>query len=100
MKQKPTPEQTRQLAMKISAELADRGLIIEGGFASLAMMAYQDTSPEQVTILREVFFAGAHHLFNSIAEGITNRDMERMQKINDELDNFLTDFKRRHGLAQ
>lgn len=98
MKRRPVhPSMAERAAVldKVIKELADRGKIIEGGWAGLRMLAVPDDAPAvQVESMRMAFFAGAHHLFTSImavldpeAE-VTQRDIDRMTLIRAELDEF------------
>jgi hypothetical protein len=79
-------------------ELTDKGLLIEAGFASLAMMAFANAPADQVKFAREVFFAGAQHVFASImsfldeGEEPTADDLRRMSQISEELDRFGKEF--------
>lgn len=81
-------------------ELTDKGKIIEAGWISLRIAAVPlDASPVQLEEMRNAFFAGAHHLFNSIMTILepdaepTDKDMERMSLINDELTAFIQVFE-------
>jgi len=80
---------------KVMQDLADKGQIIEGGWAGLRLMAINpDAPPVQLDVMRMAFFAGAHHLYSSIlaildpGAEVTERDLEMMAKIRAELDEF------------
>jgi hypothetical protein len=90
---------------RLTKELIAAGKLIEAGWISLRIAAVpRDAPPIQLTEMRQAFFAGAHHVFNSImvvlepGEEPTDADLDRMDKINAELNAFLDDFKRKHGL--
>jgi diacylglycerol kinase family enzyme len=93
-----------ELIRRVSAELTDRGKLIEAGWASLHMMWLKDATPAQLALTRDAFFAGAHHLFTSIMTILdpdaepTDQDLQRMTLIHRELEEFLREFKRRHSL--
>jgi hypothetical protein len=86
--------------------LVDKGKIIEAGWLSYRIVVVPDDAPEiQIEESRRAFFAGAQHLFGSIMQMLepdaepTEADLRRMSSINDELDAYIADFKRRHGIA-
>ena len=92
-------------AEQLIKHLVDKGLIIEAGWQGLRMAAYpHGGSAQQMQQLREAFFAGAQHLFSSImtvmdpGEDPTKQDLERMNKINTELETFLKQFQAVHNL--
>jgi hypothetical protein len=96
----------RERARRLEKELADRGLIIAGGWAGFRVMCISDNAPQiQIEEMRSAFFAGAQHLFSSImsildpGEDPTAADLKRMDLINKELQTFLAQFERKHGLA-
>lgn len=87
----------------LSRDLNDKGLLIEAGFVSLRMAAYKRDVPEaQLRELRMAFFAGAQHLFASILSILdpgaepTDKDMQRMAAIDQELKRFIHDFELHH----
>jgi len=84
-----------KLAHALSKKLADEGRLIEGGFAAFMMLVVPPgTPPQQVTMLRLAYMAGAQHLFGSIMgmmdPGIepTEADEKRMDLISDELNKW------------
>lgn len=87
---------------KLARELTDRGKLIEAGFVGLRKAAMaKDATDLQVKEMRMAFFAGAQHLFASIM-GIldpgaepTEKDLQRMDLINNELTEFYNDFVKR-----
>lgn len=94
-----------KLARKVEKELADRGLIIAGGWAGFQLLVLPKDAPQiQIDEMRNAFFAGAQHLLNSImsiiepGEEPTENDMRRMDLIHKELDTYLAEFERKHGL--
>jgi hypothetical protein len=95
----------RDFLVKLSRELVDKGKLIEAGWISLRLAAI---SPEaeavQLNEMPMAFFAGAQHLFGSIMSIMdedrepTDADMNRMSLISDELDTFIAEFQKKHGL--
>lgn len=98
-------DEKRDLLTKLSRKLSDDGKLIEAGWIGLRLAAMPLTaSAEQIEEMRNAFFAGAHYLFGSImtvldpqAE-VTDADLDRMDKINLELQTFITEFKAKHGV--
>lgn len=93
-----SPETLTELARVLIAQ----GLLIEAGFAGLRAAAIPAAAPPvQVEEMRNAFFAGAQHLFNSVMsvldpeDEVTEDDMERMNKISAELEAFIDDFELR-----
>lgn len=85
----------RELHDKILSSSSDDGRVIEIGFQAMRRLLISKYAPEaQVEDMRLAFFAGAQHLFASIFAILdpdsepTDKDMERMSKINDELNEF------------
>jgi hypothetical protein len=80
---------------KILAEWADKGKIIEGGWAAYVATSGLETAPEiQRREMRKAYMLGAQHLFTSIM-GIldpgsepTEKDLKRMDLIHNELEAF------------
>lgn len=62
-----------------------------------------DAPPDQLREMRMAFFAGAQHLFSSImtvldpGEEPTDKDLQRMDLIHQELDAFIKDFALRYA---
>lgn len=95
----------REFLRRLERELVDSGKLIEAGWVGLRLAAVpENASPMQLTVMREAFFAGAQHLFGSIMgvleEGTepTEADMRRMDLINAELEIFIREFSKKHGL--
>ena len=89
-----------EVAVELTKELIDKGLIIEAGWTALKFITIPDNAPEiQVEEMRVAFFAGAHHLFNSLMtcleEGkeATDLDLNRLTLISKELESFTRDFR-------
>ena len=83
--------------------MVDQGRLIEAGWLSLCIMVFPDASRGQQEQMRDVFFAGAQHVFASVvgmlsddSEEITESDLRRMDKVHEELNRFIEDFKKRH----
>lgn len=93
---------------KVTQELMDQGRIIEAGFRAMISFAYLDADPpmqkDQEDELRAAFFAGAQHLWGSImcsldpGEEPTEDDERRFALIQSELDTFIADFRKSHGI--
>lgn len=91
----------RDFLMKLQTSLADEGKLIEAGWVSLRLLAVPpDAGPSQLNAMRMAFMCGAEHLFRSLqgvldpGEDMTDRDMERMQKIDDELAAFRAELEK------
>lgn len=88
---------------RLSRELTDKGKLIEAGWIGLRLAAVPLDAPAiQLDEMRNAFFAGAQHLFSSIMTILdpgaepTDKDLERMDLINSELQAFIKDFELRH----
>lgn len=95
----------REYLRRFERELVDKGKLIEAGFVGLRLAAIpEDAGKTQLEEMRNAFFAGAQHLFASIMDVLdddrepTNADLARMGLIQAELDVFIRDFSKRHGL--
>lgn len=76
-------------------DLAAQGKLIESGWVSLRLAALPDDAPAaQLRTMRQIFFAGAQHLYGSIMASLdpgqdaTDGDLDRMAKIHAELEAF------------
>lgn len=83
-------------------ELLKAGKLVEAGWISLRIAAVPADAPEiQLDEMRSAFFAGAQHLMGCImtvldpGEEPTLEDLQRMDRIQRELDAFLQDFQLR-----
>jgi len=98
----PKHPQVDEVVRRVTADLVDRGKLIEAGWASLALLAFKDNTPENRAALRMAFFGGAQHLYGSIMSVMesgdepTEKDMQRMALIDRELNEFAEEFKRQH----
>ena len=88
---------------RLSRELADQGKLIEAGWISLRILWIPlDAPASQIDDLRSAFFAGARHLFSSIITILdpgaepTDKDLARMDLIDQELRDFINDFEARN----
>jgi len=97
----------RSVVDEVTKKLVEEGKIVESGWVSLKMQVIPENAPQvQLEEMRMSFFAGAQHLFGSIMSVLdedaepTEADLERMSKINDELDEFLTQFKLKYFKAE
>lgn len=91
----------------LTKTLVDSGKIIEAGYTGLVMVAFpKETSPQQISEMRSIFFAGAQHLFTSIMNVLetgaepTANDLNRLSLIYDELEQFRKEFELRHFKAK
>lgn len=90
-------EKIREAAEKLTADLIDKRLIIEGGWVGFKMAVFPSggLSNIQHDEMRKAFFAGALHLFTSILNVLedgtdaTAVDLTpRMSMIHEELERF------------
>jgi hypothetical protein len=95
----------REFLRRLERELVDKGKLIEAGWVSLRLAAIpEDAGKVQLEEMRNAFFAGAQHLFASIMDVMdddrepTEADLARMSQISAELDVFIRDFSKKHGL--
>jgi hypothetical protein len=100
-------EKRKALVVELSKQLVDKGMLIEAGWTSLRMMILPDNTPAiQLEMMRDAFFAGAQHLFGTVANILdddrepTDADMRRMDQINDELKRFIAAYAKKHGLER
>ena len=96
---------SRKLLVDLSKRLADEGKLIEAGWISYRAVVLHPQAPAvQIEECRIAFFAGAQHLFGSIMTTLepgsepTENDLKRMDLMNAELDRFIAEFKKKHGL--
>lgn len=101
MKKHQLPETIRT----VTERLTDEGRLIEAGWRSLRYVAIsKDASLRQLDDMRSAFFAGAQHLWGSIMTVLepgsepTSKDLQRFEQIERELDIFLAEFERKHGI--
>ena len=84
----------------ITKRMSDEGKLIEAGWISLRTTTLaEEISPDQLDLMRIIFFAGAQHLFGSImmflsdtGDEPTKEDEDRMEKIDRELNKFIEEF--------
>lgn len=95
----------REFLRRLERELVDKGKLIEAGWVGLRLAAIpEDADRTQLESMKEAFFAGAQHLFSSIMDILeddadpTDADLNRMDQIGAELDGFIRDFAKKHGL--
>ena len=89
-----------EVVNQIQKKWADEGKLIEGGWRSLEIVAIpKEASDVQKLEMRKAYFAGAQHLWASILAFLdpgkepTEKDMERMILIHDELVAFYKSLK-------
>jgi hypothetical protein len=92
---------------RLEREMVDKGRLIEAGWIGCRLAALPLNTPgQQLEQHREFFFAGAQHLFSSIMSILdpedepTAADLERLDKIQGELDEFIQVFELRHFPAK
>ena len=95
----------KEYLRRLTVQLNEQGKLIEAGWVGLRIAAIPDhASAVQLEEMRNAFFAGAHHLMNSIVATLdpdaepTENDIRRLSLIHHELDVFLAEFKKKHGL--
>lgn len=84
----------------LTKALVDQGKLIEAGWLSYRYKVIpRGAGPVQIEESRRCFFAGAQHLFGSIATFLdggdepTENDLRRMDQIDAELRAFIDSFK-------
>jgi hypothetical protein len=99
-------EVVREIATELTKKLIDSGQLIEAGWVGLRLVAVPQNAPQvQLDAMREAFFAGAHHLMASVMNAMepgkepSEEDMRRMAMIQSELDEFIRQFKLKHGMG-
>lgn len=92
----------QKAAVELTKQLTDAGAIIDGGWLGFKMACVTpDASEAQLSEMRTAFFAGAQHLYGSIMSILdpgsepTDRDMDRMTLIHNELETFRKDLQAR-----
>lgn len=95
----------RGFLRRLERELVDKGKLIEAGWVGLRLAAIPDAAGKiQLEEMKNAFFAGAQHLFSSIMDIMdddhepTAADLRRMDLISTELEGFIREFSKRHGL--
>ncbi len=89
----------RKVAHELTKHLADTNNIIGGGWNAFVIVCkLQDAPPIQLSEMRKAFFAGAQHLFGSMMNVLeagqepTQKDMDRITGIHEELEEFTKEF--------
>ena len=101
----PTGEEVKKVARQLEKDLADRGMIIAGGWAGFQSLVMPDNaSPIQRREMEMAFFAGANHLFATMMNILdpgdsepTERDLRRVSLIASELEAFETMMRKRYA---
>lgn len=94
MTEKRGSEQMRDMVEKITAEWANKGKVIEGGWQAFVATSLKDARPDQLREMRKAYYLGAQHLYASIMTVMdsdrepTEKDLRRMALIHAELDIF------------
>jgi hypothetical protein len=85
----------------LTKELVDRGQIIEAGFVGLKLHMLQAATDDEIEQARRIYYAGCQHVWASVMSMLdpgsepTERDLDRMTLINNELDAWVESEKRR-----
>jgi hypothetical protein len=84
----------RAVIDKITAEWADQGKVIEGGWMAFVATALQHAPEDQLREMRKAYFLGAQHLYASVMSFMdterdpTEQDIRRMALLHEELETF------------
>lgn len=104
----PTPEDLkilrerhiREVADTVSKDLALQGRIVEGGWRAMEILLGLTDAPKvQREEMRKAYFFGAQHLFATLVNVMdkdaepTEQDIQIMQKVSDELENFVKQYE-------
>ena len=87
----------------ISSAAADRGSLMEIGFAAFVATANPSIPVQDLRQWRDAYFAGAQHLWAGVFEVLdearepTDRDLRRMELIAHELETWRADINARMG---
>jgi hypothetical protein len=103
----PTKIEIEALATELSKRLADQGRLIEAGWVMFRALTVHPDAPQiQLDEMRYAFMAGAEHLFSSIIgmldpdEDPSQNDLERMYKIDNELEVYRKEMELRYNKPQ
>lgn len=95
-------DRVREIVESLTKEAADKGHIIEVGWIGYHFLVMgADASVAQAEEARRAFYSGAQHLFASVMTMLeegqepTEKDLQRMSNINDELNEFVKKMKER-----
>lgn len=97
----------RKTVDDVTKALVDQGKLIEAGFVSYMHTCFgadylTKISSAKISEMRQAFFGGSQHLFGSImsfldaGEEPTDKDLDRMGQVHEELDRFIKEFARDH----
>jgi hypothetical protein len=91
---------TEKIGEQLTKKLVDDGKVIEGGWVGFVLACKLEDAPQhQLDDMRRAFFGGAMHLFSSILSFLedghepTDKDMDRMSAVSDELVRFQKEFE-------
>lgn len=97
MDKRQKEEKASRLANEIIRRCAAEKKVVEVGWCAFQILCLQGVPADQLADFRVAFFSGAQHLFAAIM-GImedgkepTERDMDNMDAIHEELQSFLND---------
>jgi hypothetical protein len=89
----------QELADELARHLADKGLMVEGGWQMMKALVMPKNAPvQQIHDCRIFFFAGAQHVWSSLLSimekgtDATEADLRRMENIEQEMGRFVTEF--------
>lgn len=93
----------RNIIDELTKQATDQGKLIEIGWLALRKMCIAENASDiQISEMRNSFFAGAQHLYASIMSVLepgsepTDKDLDRMRLIDNELREFITAYKEEH----
>jgi len=100
-------ELIRFTVAQVTKALVDKGKLIEAGFAAYRILAmHPAATPNQINECRMAYFAGAQHLHASMMSFLepgkepTEKDLNRLTLIDDELQAFAEELKLRFSKPQ
>lgn len=87
---------------RLTKELTDKGLLVRAGFVAFQRyMIPPHATADQLEDMKVAFMAGAQHLYASIMTFLepgdepTEKDLERMSLIHDELEAFRLEMEKK-----
>lgn len=90
-----------RIALAASHELANKGLVIAGGFAAYQIL--NELTPQQTELVEDAFYAGIDHVLMTLLSVLdpgdepSRRDMARMDSIMTEINVYREQAKLRYG---
>ena len=94
-----------EMLTQLTKDFTAQGKLIEAGWIGMQLACIPPDAPQvQIDEMRMAFFAGAQHLFGSITNildpeaDVTDADLVKMESIHNELQGFIAEFDRKHGI--